>query len=96
MQNNALSAYRKQIDFTDELVAALKGSKRFGDTLYWIIFITYMSNRQPCDIAEILSDIAQKHEHVPRRTYFRLRSRAIAIMDNRLTELINKKERYTV
>ena len=96
IQINALSAYQKQICFTDELVAALKGNKRFGDKLYWIIYITYMSNRQPCDVAEILSDIAQKHVDIPRRTYFRLRKRAIAIMDSRLTELMKKEERYTL
>ena len=96
MQSKALSACRKQINFTDNLVAALKGNKRFGDKLYWIIYITYMSNRQPCDVSEILSDVAQKCEHIPRRTYFWLRNRAIAIMDNRLAELTNKEERYSI
>ena len=96
MQSNALSACRKQIDFTNELVATLKGNKRFGDKLYWIIYITYMSNRQPCDVAEILSDIARKHESIPRSTYFRLRNRAITIMGNRLTEISNKEERNAI
>lgn len=101
VKNNALSAYKKQLHFTDELVATFKGNKRFGDKLYWVIYITYMSSPQPSDVEEIIFDIAQKCERIPRRTYFWLRSRAIDIMDTRLTEsmeteLIKKEERYAV
>ena len=84
INNKALPAYRKQIHFTDELAAALKSDKRFGDKLYWIIYITYLSTRQLNDVEEILDDIACKYERIPRRTYFRLRKRAVEIMDNHL------------
>jgi len=66
------------------LVEALRNNKRIGEKLYWIVYTTYMTNRQPGDVDEILSDIAIKHEYIPRRTYFRLRSRAIEILDNHL------------
>jgi len=71
----------KQINLTQELVSTLRNNKLLGEKLYWIIYSSYMTDKQPCDVDEILSGIAQKHEYIPRRTYFRLRARAIKMMD---------------
>jgi hypothetical protein len=79
--NNALQACEDQIRFTHEIVNALRSNKLLGEKLYWIIYISYMTDREPHNIEEILSGIAQKHEYIPRRTYFRLKSRAIKMMD---------------
>jgi len=88
-----LRAYSEQLCLTEELVASLRNNKRFGDKLYWIIYITYLSNRQPGDVEEILAEIAKNHEPIPRRTYFRLRARAIEILDVRLNELAAKNSK---
>ena len=83
----ALQACKERLRLTQELVAVLRNNKLLGEKLYWIVFVTYMTDRQPCDIDEILSDIAIKHMPIPRRTYFRLRGRAIQMLDNHLNDI---------
>ena len=89
--NNVLQACAEQLRFTQELVAKLRNHKLLGEKLYWIIFVSYMTAHQPKNIEEILSDIAQKYEHIPRRTYFRLKGRAISMMDEYLTKMATEK-----
>ena len=84
--NNILRACADQMRYTRELVEALRSNKLLGEKLYWIIYATYMTDKQPIDIDEILDYIAKNHQPVPRRTYFRLRGRAINLLDNRLKE----------
>ena len=38
-----LADCKSRIGFTQELVEILRGNKRLGKKLYWIIFITYMT-----------------------------------------------------
>ena len=83
----ALEPCIEQICLTHELVATLQSNRRVGEKLYWIIFASYLTDRQPCDVEEILSDIARLYEAIPRRTYFRLKARAIEIMDDRLCKM---------
>ncbi|MCL2188678.1 MAG: hypothetical protein FWC16_04760 [Defluviitaleaceae bacterium] len=83
----ALEPCIEQICLTHELVATLQTSKRVGEKLYWIIFASYLTDRQPCDVDEILSDIARLYQSIPRRTYFRLKARAIEIMDECLCKM---------
>jgi len=82
----------EQIRFTHELALSLRNNKLLGEKLYWIIYASYMTDRQPGDVEEILSDIAQKHRRIPRSTYFRLRERAIRMMDKRLNEMAELKK----
>jgi len=86
--SKALKACEEQIRLTHEIVNALRRNKLLGEKLYWIIYVSYMTDREPHDIEEILFGIAQKYEYIPRRTYFRLKSRAIKMMDgfHKLTE----------
>ena len=76
----------EQIRLTQELAEALKADERLGEKLYRIIHVTYMTDKQPGDVDEILDDIAGRYGRVPRRTYFRLKKRAIEIMDARMEE----------
>jgi hypothetical protein len=80
-------AYAEQICFTEELVELLRSNKRLGEKFYWIIYASYMTERQPDNVDEILEEIAQNYKAVSRRTYFRLKGRAIEILDNFLNEL---------
>ena len=84
--NKVFQACTEQILFTQRLVERLREDRLLGEKFYWIIYISYMTNRQPGSVDEILSDIAEKHERIPRRTYFRLRGRAIKILDKYLEE----------
>ena len=86
-KHKALPVYMEEISLTQKLVESLKEDKRLGEKLYWIIHSTYMTDKQPCDIDEILADIAVKYGCIPRRTYFRLKKRAVEILDNRLEEM---------
>ena len=83
----ALYACINKIQFTQELVEILRNNKLLGEKLYWIIYASFMTGRQPGNVDEILLNIAQKHGHIPRRTYFRLKNRAIRMMDDRLDEM---------
>lgn len=85
--NKALQACVEQMNFTQELAQTLRNNKLLGEKLYWIIYVSYLTDRQMGDIDEILDHIAQNHEHIPRSTYFRLRTRAINMMDARLDEM---------
>ncbi|MCL2620167.1 MAG: hypothetical protein FWD97_04445 [Defluviitaleaceae bacterium] len=83
----ALGAYERQINFTKELIEVLLNNKKLGKKLYWIIYLTYMTKRQPEGIEEILENISEKIGRIPRSSYFRLRKRALEILDNHLSEL---------
>jgi len=85
--NKALQACVEQMNFTQELAQTLRNNKLLGEKLYWIIYTSYLTEKQMGDIDEILEHIAQNHEHIPRSTYFRLRTRAINMMDDRLDEM---------
>jgi hypothetical protein len=87
----ALQTCNEQISLTQKLVDTLRSNKLLGEKLYWIIQASYMTKQQPGDVVEILSDIAEKHGHIPRSTYFRLRERAIRMMDESLEEMTQEK-----
>ena len=84
---NELSACVEQMNFTKELTTRLRSNKLLGEKLYWVIYASYLTERQPGDVGEILAVIAQNFEHIPRRTYFRLKKRAIKMMDEQLKEI---------
>jgi len=89
--NKALSACVEQMNFTQELAETLRSNRLLGEKLYWIIYASYLTDRQPVDVGEILDHIAEKHGHIPRSTYFRLKGRAIGMMDDRLNEMTGTK-----
>jgi len=72
------------------LVGLLRNSKFSGEKLYRIIYASYMTEQQMGDTEEILSYIAQHYERIPRRTFFRLRGRAISMLDEMLKEMTGK------
>lgn len=80
----------ERLRYTQELVESLRGSKYVGDKLYWIIYASYMTEQQPKDVEEILADIALRYKYISRRTYFRLKGRAISMMNG----LLNKRHKY--
>jgi len=84
--NTALEDCLEQINFTRRLAEALRDNKLLGEKLYQVIRATYLSNRQPVDVDEILDRIANEYGRIPRRTYFRLRSQALRMMDIHLKE----------
>ena len=83
----ALQACIERMNFTQELVSLLQNDKLLGKKMYQIISATYMTERHLGSVDEILDHLAKNHECIPRRTYFRLRGRAISILDNHLEEL---------
>jgi len=87
IDTNAIKECKKKIHFVQELVRKLQNEKNLGNRLYWVIFVTYMTVNEPNNIDEILSIIEKEYEHIPRRTYFWLRGRAIEILDGYLTEM---------
>jgi len=89
--NKAMQACMEQMHFTQELVQSLRNHKLLGEKLYWIVYALYMTDQQPNDIEEILSEIAAKYKAIPRRTYFRLKGRAIKMLDEHLVDMANKK-----
>lgn len=85
------SACTEQICFTRDIVEKLRNHKLLGEKLFWIIYSSYMTNNQPDSVDEILSDIAQKYKPIPRRSYFRLKERAIEMLDELLNEIEDGK-----
>jgi len=72
------------------LVGLLRNSKFSGEKLYRIIYASYMTEQQMGDTEEILSYIAHNYERIPRRTFFRLRGRAVLMLDEMLKEMTGK------
>lgn len=87
---DVLDVCEKQLNLVNELMEILRGHKLFGDKLYWVIFCTYMTERQPHDTGEILTDIESNCEYIPRSSYFRYRARAIKMLDDHLMKLKTK------
>jgi hypothetical protein len=83
-ESEALERNKSQVRFTQELVELLRDNKLLGEKLYRIIFASYMTLREPGDVDEILSNIKKEYKNIPRRTYFRLRARALEILDDYL------------
>jgi hypothetical protein len=86
-KNKALYACLEQIALTQELVQALKTNKRLGEKLYWVIYVTFMTDKQPGDVEEMLACVDENYGYISRRTYFRLRKRAIEIINAHLEEM---------
>ena len=84
LSHRALLACTEQLRLTQEIVEMLRKNKRLGEKLYWVIYATYMTTQQSGNIYEILEHIAKKHEYIPRSTYFRIKGRAIGILDSYL------------
>ena len=86
----ALLACTEQIRITQELAQTLRlwGNKQLGEKLYWIIYVSYLTEQQPTNIEKTLTDIAAMYEHIPRRTLFRLKGRAISMMDDILNQMV--------
>jgi hypothetical protein len=82
-----LQTCAEQIRFTQGIVDVLRSKKLLGEKFYWIIYTTYLTDRQPENVDEILSEIARKYKVIPRRTYFRLKNRAIKLIDECLSEI---------
>jgi hypothetical protein len=87
MSEGILRACAEQMHFTQALLDVLRNSSPVGEKLYWVIYITYMTDRQPGDVYEILGEIANSHEAISRRTYFRLKGLAIRMLDDHLREM---------
>jgi hypothetical protein len=87
VESEALKRSKEQARFTQELVGLLRDNKLLGEKLHRIIYATYMTLREPSGIDEILSNIKQDYEEIPRRTYFRLRARALEMLDGYLKSL---------
>jgi len=83
----ALQTCVAQIDFTQAMVQTLQDNRRLGNKMYRIIFVTYMTERQPMDIGEMLAEIAKGQAYIPRRTYFRLKKCALEMMDAYLEKM---------
>jgi hypothetical protein len=82
--SKALHDCNERIRLTNELVEELRNGRHKGEELYWTIFITFLAERQPCDVNEILSDIATNHETISRSAYYRLKERAINLLNKYL------------
>ena len=85
----AFISCKNQLSFTQGLIETLQSHKPMGEKLYWVIYFTYMTDKQPSDISEILSGIAEKCGDIPRSSYFRLRVRAITILDSHLSKIVS-------
>ena len=90
ISQEALRACEEQISFTQALVDILRNSGSTGEKQYQVIHAAYMTGRQLGDVDEILDYIAENHEPLPRRTYFRLKGLAIDMLDNHLEGLLKE------
>lgn len=91
IHNESLLVCLEQLYATQKLVETLKSDERLGEKMYWIIQATFMTEKQPKNIDDILDDIAARCAHIPRRTYFRLKKRAIEMLDYRKSNKRVKK-----
>jgi len=85
--DKVIQACIEQIRLTQELAQSLRSNKRLGEKLYWIIYSSYLTEQQPANVDKILADITAMYKHIPRRTYFRLKGRAISMMDDILNHM---------
>ena len=82
--HNIMQSCAEQLLFTEKIVNRLRCNKLLGEKLYWIVYASYMTEQQPDSVDEILSEIARKYKAIPRRTYFRLKIRAVKMLDDLL------------
>ena len=87
VNDHSLSVCLEDIQFVEKLVETLKCNIRIGVKMFWILQSTFMTDKQPGDVEEILSDITVKYECIPRRTYFRLKKQAIDRLDDYLDKI---------
>ena len=72
----------KELAFIDAAVVLLQTYYKNGDRMYQVLHNTYLCDREPSALAEVLSNI-KKHsgKTMPRSTYFDLRDQALYRLD---------------
>ena len=86
----ALGACNSQVLFTQRLVEMLKNHHTLGEKRHLIISETYMTHKQPLDVDEILSSIADKQGSISRSGYYKQRQQAIDYLDRQLEKMSNE------
>ena len=88
VSHNVAEACKEQMNLIKTLVEKLWERRLLGEKMYWIIYSTYMTEHQPGDVDDILNEIATQYQRIPRRTYFRLRKRALELLDKYVAEFV--------
>ena len=84
LENESRSGCSQAVRFTDDIVESLKEHGSLGEKMYRIIKATYMTSKQPECTEDILRDLAKNYKPISRRTYYRLRSQAIKLVNDEL------------
>ena len=85
-----LERNRKMLGYIDSAANLLRKKQPDGESFYWIIFYTYLSEIKYDSIDEILEKIEKKNVYLSRKTYFRKRKIAIQILSTLLWGFTSK------
>lgn len=76
-QMRTLERNKKMLKIIEMAVGVLRKKKVNGETYYWILYFTYLSEKPCKNIDDLLSHIAEKTEMMCWRTYYKRRKEAV-------------------
>lgn len=91
-----LERNRKMLGYIDSATKLLRKKQPEGETFYWIVFYTYLSENRCESIDDILDKLTNENIYLTHKTYFRKRKMAIEILSTLLWGFTSKDcEKFT-
>ncbi|MCL2572902.1 MAG: hypothetical protein FWE11_10950 [Defluviitaleaceae bacterium] len=75
-----------KLKFIESLTKTLfeYNNKDMGQKMYAVIHHTYMTKKEPADLKEILARLSKAGTQVSQPAYYRIKSKALGLLDERL------------
>lgn len=72
----------KMIKMLDSAVELLRSKHKFGETFYWVLYYTYLSQQELKSVQEIIETLRAHISYISYRTYYRHRREAIEALSS--------------
>lgn len=89
LTNTSLEHYSKCIERSNKMlklidtsVELLRTKHKFGETYYWVLYYTYLSQQELGSVVEIIETLRPYLKYISYRTYYRYRREAIEALSS--------------
>ncbi|MCR4718978.1 MAG: hypothetical protein K5768_05045 [Firmicutes bacterium] len=90
-QMRVMERNRKMLKLIEAAVDLLRKKKADGELYYWILYYTYLSEKPPRRVEDIIDSINAKTEPISWKTYYNKRSKAIEVLSTILWGFTSKE-----
>lgn len=90
-QMRVMERNKKMLKIIESAVELLRTKKTDGELYYWILYYTYLSEKPPKRVEDIIKSISDKVEPISWKTYYIKRSKAIEVLSTILWGFTSKE-----